>query len=76
MAIPTSDLDRRFGYHPPTTDLVREAHERARAVCRQAADDLLDLIPESAGREAALVVTHLEDAMMWANAGIARHGNV
>jgi hypothetical protein len=34
------------------------------------AEDLEAFVPD--GREKALVMTHLEEAMFWANAGIAR----
>jgi hypothetical protein len=66
----TADLDNRFVYHPPKGDqavryasIRREAHELARVID--------DLAPDS--REKSLAITHLEDAVMWANAAIARH---
>lgn len=34
------------------------------------AEDVIELIPE--GREASLAVTHLEEALMWANKAVAR----
>lgn len=65
------DLDHRFAYHPPTNDPVKASHgDDIRASCLQAATDINRLVPE--GREKSLAVTKLEEAMMWANAGIAR----
>ena len=65
-----ADLERRFTYHPPKGDqavryssIRREAHELARVID--------DLAPDS--REKSLAITHLEDAVMWANASIARN---
>jgi hypothetical protein len=64
-----ADLDNRFNYHAP--DAARAAaHGEAREILREAAVALVALIP--AGREASLVVTHLEEAMFWANASLAR----
>jgi hypothetical protein len=73
MAVTTEELNRRFDYHPPTDPAVREAHEKARALVKQVAVDLLELCPEAAGRESALTLTALEEAMFWTNAAIARH---
>lgn len=63
------DLVTRFAYHRPTNGKVKR-HEDARFACFQAAMKLNELLPE--GREKALVLTKLEEAMMWANAAIAR----
>lgn len=70
-AIESTDLDRRFAYHPPRTVETKEAHETVRAECRALASRLVELVPP--GREASLAITAVEEAMMWANAGIARH---
>jgi hypothetical protein len=64
------DLANRFTYHPPSNGQV-EQYQRI----RDAAHDFAVLIsgecPES--REQSLALTHLEDAVMWANAAIARN---
>lgn len=65
------DLANRFEYHPTATRDDVLAHEAVRARCRQLAEWLSTTIPE--GREQALAITHLEDVMFWANAGLARH---
>jgi hypothetical protein len=64
------DLMNRFGYHPPKDDDTRGRHELVRACFLGAATMLVDSVPP--GRELALAITALEEAMMWANAGIAR----
>ena len=63
-------LHNRFRYHPPKDDATREAHERVRGLCLNLAEEIDGLVP--GGREKALAITKIEEAMMWANAGIAR----
>lgn len=65
-----SELVKRFDYHPPLTDDVKLRHEAVRSTLKSAAAVLVQLVPE--GREQSLMVTAIEEAMMWANAGIAR----
>lgn len=63
------DIDNRFTYHPPTpADAAK--YERIRREGRELAHLLNGLVPE--GRELALALTHLEEVVMFANAGIAR----
>ncbi len=64
------DIDNRFDYHKPDTLKVGQ-HETIREQCRHLAYSFESLIP--AGREKSLAITKLEEAMFWANAGIARH---
>ncbi len=64
------DLDNRFEYHPPVTDMARHAHESVRAHTRKLAGWFDALLPE--GREKSLAITKLEEAMFWANAAVAR----
>lgn len=66
-----NELVRRFQYHPPMTEATKHAHESVRALFREAAEKAADYVPP--GRELALVHTKIEEAMFWANAGIARH---
>lgn len=66
----SDDLANRFTYHPPTPVKALQ-HENVRAVLLSAAQELSANLP--AGREKSLVITHLEEAMFWANAAIARN---
>lgn len=66
----SNDIDNRFDYHPPKDDETRQAHETVRAELRAVAYALDSLCPD--GREKSLAITKLEEAMMWANAAIAR----
>ena len=64
------DLNNRFTYHTPDSEQIPKYQ-----VIRDRALGLAELInaacPES--REKSLAVTNLEQAVMWANASIARH---
>jgi hypothetical protein len=64
------DLDNRFDYHPPVRESIKSKHERVRDISKQYADFLNSWVPP--GRELSLAITKIEEAMMWANAGIAR----
>jgi len=70
MVMDMSDLEDRFVYHPPNANQQRQ-YEKVRGMAWAFAKLLSAVVP--AGREKALAFTHLEQAMMWANAGIARH---
>lgn len=65
------DLRERFNYHRPPHYGVVDAHARIRSACFGAAMVVVEKVP--AGRERAIALTKLEEAMMWANAGIARN---
>lgn len=67
----TEDLRNRFNYHAPHNESVKKAHEMVRAQMFGAASTVVDCCPE--GREQALALTKLEEAMFWANAAIARN---
>ena len=64
------DLKNRFTYHKPDEQKVHQ-HETIRTVLLHAAEEILVETPES--REQSLAITHLEEAMFWANAAIARY---
>lgn len=67
------DLKNRFTYHPVGDDHVRGAHlGTVRDRLCDVASKLIEIVPE--GRELSLALTKLEEAMFWANAGIAREG--
>lgn len=67
------ELEDRFRYHPPANGEVVESHQWVRANCLTLASTLNDVLPES--REKSLALTAVQEAMMWANAAIAIHGN-
>jgi hypothetical protein len=66
-----TDLANRFTYHPPK-DGQPERYQRIRDAAGTLALLLDAECPDS--REKSLAVTHLENAVMWANAAIARNG--
>lgn len=63
-------IDNNFVYHAPKAHQP-EKYERIRAEAKQLALTLYDLCPEC--REQSLAFTKLEEAVMWANAAIARN---
>jgi hypothetical protein len=68
-----ADLDRRFNYHQPPDQETINRHANIRRACQDAAEAVNINAPE--GREKSVAITKLEEAMMWANAAIARgHG--
>jgi len=65
----SEDIRNRFTYHKPD---AAKAHsfEVIRALAHEFADLINRDVPE--GREKSLAVTHIEEAVFWANAGSAR----
>lgn len=66
------DIDNRFMYHAPKPGQL-EMYQDIRTLAKELALDINEFVPE--GREKSLAFTKLEEAVMWANAGIARHGS-
>lgn len=66
------DLDRRFNYHPPSGPDVAQAHQSMRYAAKIMAQTVQKHLPPSAAREQAIALTKIEEALFWANAGIAR----
>jgi hypothetical protein len=64
-----AELKVRFTYHTPAGDQP-ERYEQLRAAGLELGELIDELAPES--REKSLAFTHLEEAVMWANASIAR----
>ena len=65
------ELTRRFTYHPPKPDQP-PMYEALRKQAMEFASLMVMLCPDS--RELSLALTKLEEAIMWANAAIARRG--
>ena len=71
VPITSEDLLNRFSFHPATTPELGNLHGNVRAACHKLAEILTELTPTS--REQSLALTHVEEAMFWANAAIARN---
>jgi hypothetical protein len=63
------DLEKRFRYHPPYGNQV-ERYQVVRDWGNKWATSIVSLCPPS--RERSLALTKIEEAVMWANAAIAR----
>jgi len=63
------DLDNIYKYHAPK-DGQSKKYEAIRAKAKELAELISYECPES--RERSVAFTHLETAVMWANAAIAR----
>lgn len=72
MTIDYDALDAVFTHHPPDEDRAT-LHQAVRDQARALALTVLRVAPE--GRERALAMTKIEEAVMWADAAIAREGN-
>lgn len=64
-----NEIEKRFAYHPPKPGQP-EKYTAIRAKAKELALLIEDECPES--REKSLSMTKLEEAVMWANASIAR----
>lgn len=65
------EIDCNFTYHAPKPGQP-EIYQDIRTLAKELALDINEVVPE--GREKSLALTKLEEAVFWANAGIARHG--
>ncbi len=65
----TDRINWDFDYHAPDEEKIRR-HEDVRAGCRTLAHLFDRSAPDS--REKSLAITKLEEALLWANAAIAR----
>lgn len=65
------DIKHRFDFHQATTEEKRNEHTSVRGHIGMTAFYLDENLPD--GREKALAITKLEEAMFWANAAIARN---
>lgn len=65
----SADIDSRFDYHPPSGARI-DQHRTIRDDVKCLAETFDETLP--AGREKALALTKLEEALFWGNAAIAR----
>jgi len=65
-----NELEKRFTYHKPKEDQP-ERYFDIREAGKLFAIMITNAVPES--REQSLAITKIEEAVMWANAGIARN---
>lgn len=65
-----SEIENRFTYHSPKGD-QNQRYESLRGTAKVLAELIESYCPES--REKSLAFTKLEEAIMWANASIARN---
>ena len=65
------ELRKRFTYHPPKDTTQTERYEMIRQQGHEFALLIDSAAPES--REKSLAITKIEEAVMWANAAIARN---
>ena len=76
IRVTDDELNKRFTYHEPSgnkrADLTQtERYKALRTHARILAAKIVDYAPLS--REQSLALTKLEEAVMWANAAIARN---
>ncbi len=64
------DISNRFTYHVPKEGQPAK-YDYLRNSARELAREINERCPES--REKSLAITHLEEAVFWANASIARN---
>lgn len=65
------EIETRFTYRPPKGDQTK-VYSSIRGRVKVLAAFLTNTCPES--RELSLAITHLEEAVFWANAAVARRG--
>lgn len=68
--IDPKELANRFTYHAPTEGQP-EQYELIRKIALSYATVINEMVPDS--REKSTAITHLEEVVFWANAGIARN---
>jgi hypothetical protein len=65
-------LSLRFMYHAPPDDRTMQFHQEIRGLGRKFAELLIDHC--KTGPELEQAILKIEEAVMWANAGVARRG--
>lgn len=67
----TDEITNRFTYHLPTSDQVMIYNTILCNMALGLAKYMDRILPDS--REKSIAITKLDEAVMWANASIARH---
>ena len=67
---PNATIENNFTYHPPKGD-QQARYEHIRTMGKSLAIAIEQFSPDS--REKSLAMTKVEEAVMWANAAIARN---
>lgn len=65
-----ADIEHRFAFHAANDEEKRDAHTSVRQACAELAHYINERLPD--GREKSTAITKVEEAMFWANAGLAR----
>src|SRR4051794_7479053 len=69
MHVTNDELARRFNHHAPDDEDTVQRHQQVRTALLDTAEELVE-ITGAPSREQSLALTHLEEAMFWANAAI------
>jgi len=64
-------IEENHKHHPPPDQNRIDNHQRVRQVTAECANALVEICPVS--RELFLALTAMEEALMWANAALARN---
>lgn len=74
-SIPDEELKKRFTYHPPMEETRNGSQILRYQQIRETGHDVARIFNAHCppGRELSLAMTNLEQAVMWANAAIARN---
>lgn len=70
MALSENEIINRVTYHKPSESGV-ERHKRLSDAAAALLRTIEEIVPD--GREKSLAITKIEEAKMWASAGVARN---
>lgn len=71
FGLDVDQIETIFSFHPPKDEKIKQAHEEVRDLCKALALSIKELVPDSP--EQTTAIRKLQEAMMYANAGIALH---
>ena len=70
MALSNEEIEDRVTYHAPSPSGV-ERHKQLSEAAASILKTIEEVVPD--GREKSLAITKIEEAKMWASAGVARN---